>query len=181
MPDMDENSGAPWACFAPTTTRDRDAAAGLLWAGLKHGPWHSWGTARTHVGHGVPCPYGFQMVRSASGAASASQVGAKHAVSHPVRAARPGPPGRDGRRAAGLRGTNGASPLRQPRMAMRTRDSCLPWSGRYGSAGPGPTPFPHPWRVQRPCAHAWARLPNPNACASMREWAVTGGPPHEPM
>jgi len=29
------------------------------------------------------------------------------AVSHPVRAASPGPPGRDGRRAAGTRGTNG--------------------------------------------------------------------------
>ncbi|HET7009490.1 MAG TPA: pyridoxal-phosphate dependent enzyme [Anaerolineales bacterium] len=45
-------------------------------------------------------------------------VGAKHAVSHPVRAASPrkrserrGPPGRDGRRAAGLRGTNGGVPL----------------------------------------------------------------------
>jgi hypothetical protein len=36
---------------------------------------------------------------------------AKRTVSHPVRAASSGPPGRDGRRAAGLRGTNGASPL----------------------------------------------------------------------
>jgi len=39
-------------------------------------------------------------------------VGAKPAVSHPVRAASPSPPGRNGRRAAGLRDTNGASPLR---------------------------------------------------------------------
>ncbi len=49
-------------------------------------------------------------------------VGAKHAVSPPVRAASPGPPGRDGRRAAGLRGTNGASPLRRHGKATRPRD-----------------------------------------------------------
>jgi hypothetical protein len=41
-------------------------------------------------------------------------------------------------------------------------------------------PCPHPWRATSWHTHLWACLPKPNACASMREWVVIGGPPHEP-
>ena len=38
-------------------------------------------------------------------------MGVVRAVSYPVRAESPGPPGRNGRRAAGFRGTHGEPPL----------------------------------------------------------------------
>jgi hypothetical protein len=58
--------------------------------------------------------------------------GATHAVSHLVRGASPFLPGRDGRRAAGLRGTNGASPLRNPSHALsRPQARSSPTTSRW--------------------------------------------------